>query len=249
VALFTAQAQAGEIQVETLAQSGQWFHAHYALTPPTSVVAFDDWKHENRKTVWYNSRFYRVNLLWESNTFFIRDLHCFDENVTSVTHETALTNTFLEYGTLPVMDGARWSGTAKAGMWPVLLATDGTKSPLILEGTPVVKELNAMDLSISQPLRGGGRFSIVCRESNVTFTGVDGQGQPLRWALDLVGGARQKSAVQNVTSNSIKYSYTGVNYQLQLAPDAGSCQQLSNGDLRLSPNSSGKLILIPDGTL
>ena len=203
VALLASQAKAGEIQVKTLAEAGQWFRRNFSLTPPTSVVYLNDWKHQNRKTVWYNSRFYRINFLWQDGGFFIRDLHRFDENVVSVTHDTALTNTFLEYGTLSVMDGARWSGTEKAGVWPVLLSSSGKSVSMVPDGPPVVEELNPTDLSISQPLRGGGTFSIICREINVAFTGVDGQGQPLRWAWDMVGGTRQKSAVQTVTPNGV----------------------------------------------
>ena len=53
VALFAAEAQTGEIQVETLERTGHWFRKHYPLTPATSVVALSDWKNQNRKTVWY----------------------------------------------------------------------------------------------------------------------------------------------------------------------------------------------------
>ena len=108
VALLARQAKAGEIQVMTLAEAGQWFRRNFSLTPPTSVVCLNDWKHQNRKTVWYNSRFYRINFLWQGGGFFVRDLHRFDENLVSPTHDTALTNTSLEYGTLPMMDAARW---------------------------------------------------------------------------------------------------------------------------------------------
>jgi hypothetical protein len=73
---------------------------------------------------------------------------------------------------------------------------------------------------------------------------VDGQGKPLRWAWDMVGGKRQKSAVQSMTSNQIAYHYAGMNYQLQLAPDGSSCRQLENGSIRLNPNRSGSLGLI-----
>jgi hypothetical protein len=248
VALLAEQAKAGEIQVETLAQAGRWFRDHYSLTPPTAVVALDDWKHENRKTVWYDSRFYRLNVLWQNGAFFIRDLHCFNEHVVSVTHDSALATTSLTYGTLPVMDGALWSGSGAnaVGMWPVLLSPDGEPSPMTPDGTPVVKELNQTDLSIQQPLRGGGTFSIICRETNVTFRGVDGQGQPLRWAWDLVGGAQQKSALQQVAPNGVMYHDNGVDYILRVLPDAGSCEQLSNGTIRLMPNGSGQLGLIFD---
>jgi hypothetical protein len=101
--------------------------------------------------------------------------------------------------------------------------------------------VNVYNLGISQPIQGGGNFSIVCGETNVTFTGMDGQGQPLRWTWDAVGGARQKAAVQTVTPNAVAYHATGRDYQLRLSPDGGGCVQLSNGTIRLSPNASGKL--------
>ncbi|HTL74657.1 MAG TPA: hypothetical protein VL863_15255 [bacterium] len=245
IALLAKQAKAGEIRVETLAQSGEWFRRHFALTPPTCVVALDDWKHQGRKTVWYDSRFYRVNFLWENGTFFIRDLHRFDERAISPTHDVPLTTTFLAYGTLPVMDGALWSGieNEKAGVWPVLLSSAGDQSPLATTNLPVVEERSRTDLSITQPLRGGGTLSIVCSETKITCTGVDGRGKPLRWAWDMVGGAPQKAAVQTVTSNSVAYRASGQNYQLQLAPGLGSCQQLDDGSIRLTPNSSGKIVL------
>lgn len=247
IALLADQAKAGEIQVMTLAQAGQWFRRNYALTPPTSVVYLNDWKHQNRKTVWYNSRFYRLNLLWENGTFYIRDLHRFDEKVVSPTHDTALATTFLAYGTLPVMDGALWSGKEKAGIWPVSLSSDGKTSPLTPEGSPVVKELSPTELSIQQPLRGGGTFSMVCSETHFACTGVDEHGKPLHWAWELVGGAQQRSAVQTVTSNSVAYHANGMNYPLRLSADAGSCQQLDNNNIRLSPNRSGKLVLVLGG--
>ena len=245
VALLAQEAKAGEIKVQTLAQSGKWFRRHYSLTPPTAVVALDDWKHQNRKTVWYDSRYYRLNVLWQDGGFFIRDLHCFDEKAVSVTHDSALTTTSLAYETLPVMDGALWSGsgTNAVGMWPVLLSSDGESSPMKPDGPPVVKELNRTDLSIQQHLRSGGTFSIICRETSVTFTGVDGQGRPLRWAWDIVGGVQQKSTVQSVTPAGVLYHSAGVNYQLRPFRDAGSCQQLNNGIIRLVPDVSGKLVL------
>ena len=108
----------------------------------------------------------------------------------------------------------------------------------------MVKELNATDLCIRQPVCGGGVFSIVCRETKVTFTGMDDQGQPLRWAWNLVGGAQQKATVRAVTPNGVAYHFTGMDYLLKLSPHEGSCEQLGEGSIRLSPNTSGRLVLI-----
>ena len=247
IALMEKQSKAGEIQIMTLAQAGKWFKSRYPLTPPTSMVSLDDWKNQNRKTVWYNSRFYRLNILWENEGFFIRDIHRFDEKVVSVTHDSALATSSLAYGTLPVMDGSLWSGKEQAGIRPVVLSAEGGASPMVPDGPPVVKELNQTDLSISQPLTRGGAFVMVCREANVTCTGVDGQGKPLRWAWDMTGGDSQKSVVQKVESNRLTYRANDVNYELRLSPDAGSCQQLPDGTIRMIPNSSAKLVMALGG--
>ncbi len=249
VALLARQVQAGEIQVQTLAQTGEWFRRHYSLTPATCVVSLEDWKQQGRKTVWYDSRFYRINVLWENGLFFVRDLHRFDENVASANHDTPLATKALACGTLPVMDAALWSKTEPAGMWPVVLSLDGKSVPMMPDGPPVVTELNPTDLSIRQPLRGGGAFSIVCHEANVTFIGMDGKGQPLPWAWNMIGGPRQKSAVQAVTPHGVAYVYGGVKYLIRLSPDVASCRQLDNGAIQLRPDPSGRLILILDGSM
>lgn len=245
VALFAAQAQAGEIQLETLSEAGQWFRSHYSTTPPTAVVALDDWQEQNRKSVWYDSRFYRVNVFWDSGTLYIRDLHGFNENVVSSTYSNALATTYFDYEALPVMDGGQWSGsgTNSVGMWAVLLSANGTPSPMLTAGQPTVNELDPRDLTIQQPLTNGGSFSIVCCESNLTCTAADSQGRPLSWAWDLIGGTQQSSAVQTVSSNTISYLYQGTTYQLQIVPGEGSCRQLSDGSLQLLPNAAAKLIL------
>jgi hypothetical protein len=245
IAMFAGLAKAGTIRVETLEQSGKWFKKKYPLTPATAVVALDDWKEQGHKTVWYDSRFYRLNVLWDKNGFFIRDIHCFDERIVSPTHENPLRETSLVYETLPIVDWALWShsGTKHAGMWPVLLGADGSTSPLQPDGTPIVKELNTTDLSIVQPLQGGGTFSIVCAENSASFEGKDGQGHPLNWACQIVGGSRLKTAVTRVDSESVAYSHSNVEYHLKLGSKAGSCRQLEDGSIELVPNAVGKLVL------
>jgi hypothetical protein len=208
------------------------------------MVALNDWQGEGRKTVWYDSRFYRLNILWQNGGFFIRDLHCFDQNMVSPTHNTALTNTVLAYETLPVIDWAFWhKKTELAGMWPVLLSSDGTIAPMTPDGPPEVKELTPKELIIRQSLDGGGTFTIVCAEANLTCAAVNGQGQPLRWAWNLVGGSGQESIVQTVTPQGINYQFKGTDYQLRLVPNSGSCQKSSYGDIQIFSNNSGKLVL------
>lgn len=243
IPLFEKQSEAGLIQVMTLAQAGEWFKRRYPLTPPTSMVSIDDWKDEGRRTVWYNSRFYRANLLWEKGALSIRDLHRFDEKVVSVTHDKPLVGHSLTYGTLPVMDGSLWSDKQQAAIRPVLLSAESAATPLVAEGEPVVKELNKTDLAVSQNLAGGGALHIVFRESGMTCTALDAQGKPLRWAWDMAGGEKQKAAMRKVDSAKISYSSDGMEYELRLAPDSGGFQQLPDGVIRIVPSSSGKIVL------
>jgi hypothetical protein len=242
--VLAAMAKAGEIRVETLEQSGQWFKREYPLTPATAVVAMDDWKGQGRKTVWYNSRFYRMNVLWEKGTFFIRDIHCFDERIISPTHETALKASALTYETLPIVDWASWSRSNKdAGMWPVLVGTGGEESKMQSEGAPAVREVSGSELSIQQPLKGGGSFAIVCAEEKITFASVDGQGKPQKWAIKIVGGAPLKAAAREVGAAGVTYSHAGVEYRLRLADSAGSCSRLDDGSIKFVPNTEGRITI------
>ena len=244
IPLLAELSRAGKIRVETLAQAGQWFRRHHSLTPPTAVVALDDWRHENRRSIWYDSRFYRLNLLWQDNAFFIRDLHCFDEHLVSPTHDAALAATSLAYETLPVMDWALWSkseGRKRTGLWPVLLSAGDVASPLAPTGPPVVREISSKELSVQQPLADGGLFSITCGESGIRFAGADRNRRPLPWALVLDGGAGQKSVVRNVAARHIDFQFQSVNYQLNLEP--GTCEQMPDGTIRLKPDASAKLAL------
>lgn len=242
VKLFAKLAREGQIKVETLEQSGKWFRKNFPLTPATSVVALDDWKAQGHKTVWYDSRFYRMNVLWNKDSFFIRDIHCFDQNVVSPTHNSPLKATSLAYETLPIVDWAVWShsGSKRAGMWPVLVSADNTTTPLVPQGSPTVKELNSSELSIEQPLKAGGTFRIVCNEASISFAAMSA-GKPLRWAFHIIGGAGLKSIVKTVATHSISYNYNGTNYELKVA--IGSCRQLANGDLEIFPDRFGKLVL------
>ena len=94
-----------KVRVETLAKSGQWFLEHYKTTPPTSVTIKEDLPGSDCKTVWFDSRFFRANLLWEYGTFRVTDIHLFDENLTSdyLTKPEPSSKFFLY--TLPFIDG------------------------------------------------------------------------------------------------------------------------------------------------
>jgi hypothetical protein len=73
-----------KVRVETLAASGAWFKEKYKVTPATSVTVNDDMESSDRKTVWFNSRFFRANLLWENGSLRFRNIHLFNEKFSSI---------------------------------------------------------------------------------------------------------------------------------------------------------------------
>lgn len=101
----------GEIILQTLSETGKWFRDNYQVTPPTSVVVLKDHSEKNLKTVWFNSRFYRANLLWEKGALRFRDIHLFDEKVASDYLKKPGTSSQCFYYTLPLVDGFFWSST------------------------------------------------------------------------------------------------------------------------------------------
>ncbi|MDR1957649.1 MAG: hypothetical protein LBQ54_01135, partial [Planctomycetaceae bacterium] len=59
------------------------FRQQFPVTPPTAFSVLSDVQNNGHKTVWFNSRFYRANLLWKNETFRFRDIHLFDERFQS----------------------------------------------------------------------------------------------------------------------------------------------------------------------
>ena len=149
----------------------------------------------------------------------------------------------LAYETLPVVDWAQWShsGTQHAGMWPVATGDDGTTQAMVPDGEPTVKAVDATALSISQPLRGGGKFSMVCREGDLACSATDGNGRPLRWAFDVVGGQRLAATVTGVSADAVACSAIGAKYEVKLG--AGHARAIAPGHLRLTADDAGKLVL------
>lgn len=99
----------GKIILQTLSETGKWFKENFKVTPPTSIIVLQDHSEKDLKTVWFNSRFYRANLLWEKETLRFRDVHVFDENLVSDYLKKPGDSSQCFYFTLPVVDGFFWS--------------------------------------------------------------------------------------------------------------------------------------------
>lgn len=116
--LLQEKVLSGEIELQTLGETGKWYTDTYETTAPVAMCTDSDWKENGYQSVWYASRFYRANLLYQNGTVWFRDLQLFDSayrpeglDEASASPETGSFN-------LPVTDGFRFSKNGvRAGIY------------------------------------------------------------------------------------------------------------------------------------
>jgi len=201
-----------KLQVETLAESGNWFKRHFKVTPSTSVVVNNDLKGSDRKTVWFNSRFFRANLLWEKGTLRFRDIHLFNEKFPSVYTANRATSNECSFFTLPFVDGYIWSTPDKIAGFPFKAIVNGKE--MLLEGrNPVITDSIPGKLHISWPLKSShGKLIIDMDEKHITMK-ITGDNS-INWYLDLTTSDKAKLPFQTISTNRIDCSFEGMPYSV-----------------------------------
>jgi hypothetical protein len=203
IPLLDSLRKQGKVRIETLEASGRWFRENYPLTPATAVTALTDYLNRGNKTVWYNSRFYRANLMWEGDSFRFRDIHLFDERFESDYLAKAGESTQCIYITLPLVDGFMWSTSSeKAGLR--IIDKDG--NPLTI-GAPEVSELPENVLQITFSAASGQTFSLAFYEDRfeVTCNSDD-------WALELKTAPEAELPFLSVDETRVGAAYNGFEY-------------------------------------
>lgn len=105
-----AEMEKDGLVIETLGESGRWFKESFEETPPTATVCYDDWKKSGKQSVWYNCKNYRANLYLDQNGLRLRDLTLFSDGYRDRYLDGVCTSPVLQFDTLPVIDGNRFSG-------------------------------------------------------------------------------------------------------------------------------------------
>ncbi|GHT38764.1 hypothetical protein AGMMS49965_03090 [Bacteroidia bacterium] len=196
-----------KVRVETLEASGKWFKEQFAVTPPTAFSALSDVRDEGNKTVWFNSRYYRANLLWTNHLFRFRDIHLFNENFESDYLTKAGTSDQCVYTTLPLVDGFMWSSRNElAG----LRIVDGNGKELEF-GSPTVNQLAKNVMQVQFPTTSGQLFSVILYEDRLEVSCAKGK-KAAAWALELKAAANKELPFQEIASNHLKASYRGFGY-------------------------------------
>lgn len=105
----------GKIEVLTLGEAGAWYRSQFDITPIATQSYLSDWQGEDRKSVWFNSRFYRSGLLWEKGVVRFRDMYIFDDLHKEKYYDKRNTVTSCEYRNMPVFDGCIYSSPTICG--------------------------------------------------------------------------------------------------------------------------------------
>ena len=228
---LAALAAEGKVRIETLGETGRWFKETYPLTPPTSVITTEDTRDLQRKTLWFNSRNYRANLLWEGPALKFRDIHLFDESLRSEYLDKPDTLPVFRYETLPLVDGCLWSA-------PDDMAALRFVAPAFTGGDPV---FSVRGKGSCQEIRwpsaaGDARFVIDLTEDAIC---IAAKGKVGDWCLELKTLPGVALPFTDITPDAVKAVFQGVPYGITLAK--GKAEDLRGGSagevFRIIPES------------
>jgi len=202
-----------KIRVETLRESAKWFRDTYKTTPATAIVALEDSKGDANRSIWYESKFYRVNLCWERDQWRIRDLHVFNQDYPERYLEKVETTAVATYDTLPVMDGFHWSKPGDiAGIRGVVQASGGSE-PMRTKGVPAVQEVGTESLVVTCGLAAGGELRFRCDPTKLAIE-VTGASARFDWGLEMGWAKDKQIPVADVGNNAIRYKHQDFGYTL-----------------------------------
>ena len=203
------------IRVETLEESGNWFRKNYKVTPATSVTVNDDIGTSGLKTVWFNSRYYRINLLWENSTLRVRDIHLFNEKMPSVYETQPTTSNECKFITLPFVDGFLWSDKQQLAGMRLNLMSDG-KEIALTGGDPVITSPRKGNLHIEWPLKSiEGTLLIDMNEGE--FRMLLKSEKNADWFLDLGTADKKVLPFRKISRRKIDCESEGFNYSVKAA--------------------------------
>ena len=217
---------------------------HYKLTPPTAVTVNKDLGESNKKTVWYNSRFYRINFLWEDDGLRIRDIHLFNENFPSVYETKPVTGNECKFFTLPFIDGYIWSDSNTFAGLRFKAMIDGKEIVLKGDSVHVTKNANG-DLQMAWQLQSvPGKFIIECNERNFSVR-LEGA-STLNWYLDFTTAANAQLPFTNTQSKSIACKFEGFSYNV-VADEGMFVKSLNNVAFKIQPTNNKIVLKMDEG--
>jgi len=220
-----------KIRVETLETSGRWFRKKYAVTPPTSFAVSKDLDGSDMKTVWFNSRFFRVNILWEKNKMRIRDIHVFNEKFPSVYETQVASSNECKFFTLPFVDGYVWSKPGQIAGLRLKAMVNGQETEL--EGSDPVFTKSDTAVHVEWPLQTiGGVIHADFTEGRLKLTWQGATAAD--WFLDLNVASGSLLPFEKINDKNIACSFEHMSYTIRA--EKGHFSKPGNGAvLRIKP--------------
>lgn len=234
-------ARKGDIRLETLGETGRAFSAAHQMTPPSAISAMNGFGTDSLdRTVWFNSKNYRLNLMWEGEKMFVRDIHLFDENQESLYLKTPCTTDYCHYWTLPVVDGNVWSNDSVRGsMRFYRVMPDGLSSELAF-GKPAIFN-DGKTLTVTVPVIGeNAEMVIMLNEDKADFSlrsvGGGKEEIPFKWYAAIEHAPGAELPFGKVAANKVDAIYKGYAYSVgvhnAVFADGSTSPRNGNGALR-----------------
>jgi hypothetical protein len=228
-----------QVTVRTLAESGRWFKERYPVTPATAVTVQRDLPGSDRRTVWFNSRFYRANLIWEEGSLRFRDIHVFDENLPSEYLTEPVRSNECNFFTLPVVDGHLWSTRELLAGLRLEAVTNGAEIP-VRGGDPKITQPEPGTLRIAWPLTSiPGTLVLSLDERHMEITLQDSDSP--QWFLDLTVADQANVPFTRITPGRVQCRFRDRGYSMVLERGAFSVPDPKTA-FRVTP--SGQAIAI-----
>lgn len=222
-----------KIRVESLVNSGKWFKKQFPVTPATAVTAMTDVLERGHKTVWFNSRYYRANLLWKDASFRFRDIHLFDERLVSDYLTKAGTSNQCVYVTLPIVDGFLWSTPNELAGLRIMSEEDGNVTEVQF-GDPVVSEIGKGALEVKCSSQSGDVFLIVFHEDRIDIS-CESKKKNFQWFLELKTAKDKKLPFKSIEKKRVTGMQNGFEYTME-------CKKGSVGE-----KEGGTFVIMPEG--
>ena len=239
----------GALTVETMGETGRRFKRPFRSTPAQAQVMLSDpFGNQDlpQRTVWYQSKYYRANLHFRNDQFYLRDLHVYDDRYPQPYFDDVARQHGIEQRMLAVLDGYHWSedevhagrGGIRAMGSFVTAGEDGKETDLVMSGLPSVSETDS-SLRTSVPLSIGGHFEAVFREGQIEFS-LSGASSHARLGLRFEWVA-DRSALQEVSADRLRYRFRDFDYEVGIAN--GIASRTTHG-VRIAPGVRSPLCLL-----
>ncbi len=183
-----------KIEIMTLADSGRWFSSSFSSTPPQAQMFDSDVRDNKYKTLWYNCKSYRLNVLYEAGKVQLRDLYIFNELFKEKFLDTNEESHSCSYFTLPVIDGYRFSDkNTRAGLY---LYRDG--APLLIS-----EPWRTFEKDAGANLYLGDMLKITAEEASILI-----RCKKADWYLCCIYAADAPVPYENITATELQMKFS-----------------------------------------